>query len=74
MIVAGVLLILYYKRIIFKSLYDKMAEYRKQSEKYGVRLHGDVSATLRDLRSLQEDGLITKEEYEQYKKTLRERL
>lgn len=74
MIIAGVLLILYYKRIIFKSLYDKMAEYRKQAEKYGVRLHGDVSATLRNLRSLQEDGLITEEEYEQYKKTLKERL
>lgn len=74
MIISGVLLILYYKRIIFKNLYDKMAEYRKQAEKYGVRLHGDVSATLRNLRSLQEDGLITKEEYEQYKKTLKERL
>ena len=74
MIVAGVLLILYYKRIIFKSLYDKMAEYRKQAEKYGVRLHGDVSATLRELRGLQQDGLITQEEYEQYKKTLKERL
>lgn len=74
MIIAGVLLILYYKRIIFKSVYDKMAEYRKQAEKYGVRLHGDVSATLRELRSLQKDGLITEEEYEQYKKTLKERL
>jgi prolipoprotein diacylglyceryltransferase len=74
MIVAVVLLILYYKRIIFKSLYDKMAEYRKQAEKYGVRLHGDVSATLRELRGLQKDGLITQEEYEEYKKTLKERL
>lgn len=74
MIIAGVLLILYYKRIIFKDLYDKMAEYRKQAEKYGVRLHGDVSATLRELRGLQKDGLITQEEYEAYKKTLKERL
>lgn len=68
------LLILYYKRIVFKSLYDKMAEYRKQAEKYGVRLHGDVSATLRELRGLQKDGLITQEEYEEYKKTLKGRL
>lgn len=74
MIVAGVLLILYYKRIVFKSLYDKMAEYRKQAEKYGVRLHGDVSATLRELRGLQKDGLITQDEYEEYKKTLQSRL
>ncbi len=74
MIIAGILLILYYDRLIFKGLYDKMANYRKQAEKYGVRLHGDVCATLRDLKGLQEDGLITQEEYEQYKKTLKERL
>ncbi len=74
MIVAGILLILYYKRIIFKSLYDKMAEYRKQAEKYGVRLHGDVSATLHDLKGLQKDGLLTEEEYKVYEKTLKERL
>ena len=74
MIISAILLILYYKRIIFKTLYDKMVEYRKQAEKYGVRLHGDVSAALKELHSLQKDGLLTKEEYETYKKTLRERL
>lgn len=74
MVVAAVLLILYYKGVLFKKTYAKMASYRKEAEKYGVYMRGDVDATVRQLKGLQKDGVITQEEFEQAKTTLYNRL
>ena len=74
MLIAGVLLILYRKGMIFKTLYKKAAAWRAESEKYGVYLREDVAVALKKLKGLQQDGLLTSEEYESYKKQLEEKL
>jgi phosphatidylglycerol:prolipoprotein diacylglycerol transferase len=74
LIVFGVLLILYHKRIIFKKLYDKMQQYRKETALYGVHLQADVTLALWRLESLQKDGLLSETEYAETKKLFLERL
>ena len=74
MILAGVLLILYKKGIIFKKWSAKMEAYRVESSKHGVHLRSDVRATLRRLKGLQKDGLLTEAEYEAYRTELEQKL
>ena len=74
LIVYGVLLILYHKRIIFKKLHDKMDVYQKESKLYGAHLTHDVKSVVKKLRALKEDGALTEEEYEKAKTELEKRL
>ena len=74
LIIIGVLLILYERRIIFKKLYDKMQAYRDESALYGTHLKADVKSTLKRLKSLQKDGAITEAEYEEMQTLLNDRL
>ena len=74
LILGGVLLVLYNKNLIFKKLYAKMETYKKQSEKYGAYVKEEVLYTLKQLQTLQADGVITKEEYEKTQEELLKRL
>ncbi len=65
LLVIGVLLILYERKLIFKRLHEKMEAYRAQTAIYGVHVEADVKKALRNLEALQKDGVITMEEYEQ---------
>ena len=77
-IIGAVLLILYRKNIIFKNLYKKCELWRREAMilPAGVqKTKSDNTAdTIRALHSLMEDGIITKEEFEEKKKELLERL
>lgn len=74
LILGGVLLVLYNKNLIFKKLYAKMETYKKQSEKYGAYVKEEVLYALKQLQTLQADGVITKEEYEKTQEELLKRL
>ncbi|MBQ7923757.1 MAG: prolipoprotein diacylglyceryl transferase [Clostridia bacterium] len=74
LIVYGILLILYHKRIIFKKLHQKMDAYKKESEIYGVHLGQDVKSVLKKLHELKQNGMLTEEEYENAKNELEKRL
>ena len=74
LILGGVLLVLYNKNLLFKKLYAKMETYKKQSEKYGAYVQEEVLYTLKQLQTLQADGVITKEEYEKTQEELLKRL
>ena len=74
LILGGVLLVLYNKNLIFKKLYAKMETYKKQSEKYGAYVQEEVLYALKQLQTLQADGVITKEEYEKTQEELLKRL
>lgn len=74
LILGGVLLVLYNKNLIFKKLYAKMETYKKQSEKYGAYVKEEVLYVLKQLQTLQADGVITKEEYEKTQEELLKRL
>ena len=74
LIVAGVLLLLYHKGLIFKKLSQKMQAYRKESERYGVYVREDIADAVYALKGLYKDGVLTKEEYESYKKDLESRI
>ena len=74
LILIGVLLILYEKEKIFKKLYVKMKMYREETNIYGVHLHKDIASTLKRLKSLQQDGVITETEYIEIATKLNERI
>ena len=74
LIIAGVLLLLYHKGVIFKKSSKKMQAYRKESERYGVYMREDISNAVYALKGLYKDGVLTQEEYESYKKDLESRI
>ncbi|MBP3422773.1 MAG: prolipoprotein diacylglyceryl transferase [Clostridia bacterium] len=74
LIIIGVLLILYEKEKIFKKLYAKMKGYREEGNVYGAYLRTDIQTTLKCLKSLQQDGVITETEYAQAENKLNERI
>lgn len=74
LIVAGVLLLLYHKGVIFKKLSKKMQAYRKESERYGIYMREDIANAVYALKGLYKDGVLTQEEYESYKKDLESRI
>lgn len=63
LLIAGVLLILYHKQILFKKLYAKMQAYREEGRLYGHYVRMDIKHALRKLQALQKDGVITEKEY-----------
>ena len=73
-IVVGVLLILYHKGKFFKKLHAKMERYRQETALYGIHVKADVLYTLKRLKSLQLDGVLSQEEYENAEKTLQIRI
>ena len=73
LIVLGILLILYHKRVIFKGLHDKMRRYREETALYGVHLEADIQAVNHRLQSLQKDGLISDGELAQMQSFLESR-
>ena len=70
----GVLLILYRKNKIFKKLYAKMEAYRKETELNGGYAYSDIKGALKRLKGLQNEGIITAEEYATAEEKLRERI
>lgn len=74
LIVLGVLLILYHKRVIFKKLYDKMERYRQEAVLYGVHLQADTNFAIGRLKALHKDGLLLEEEVLEIKVLLEKRL
>ena len=51
-----------------------MQAYRKESERYGVYVREDIADAVYALKGLYKDGVLTKEEYESYKKDLESRI
>lgn len=74
LILVGVLLILYEKQIVFKKLYTKMQAYREEGNLYGAYVRADINGTLKRLKSLQQDGVITQTEYTQAEEKLQARI
>lgn len=74
LILVGVLLILYRKNKIFKKLYAKMQAYQKETQSQGGYVYADIKSALKRLKDLQNDGIITAEEYEQAQKQLHDRI
>ena len=73
LIVYGVLLILYHKRIIFKKLHHKLDVYQRESQAYGAHLGRDIQSLVKKMHALQEDGLLTEAEVENAKNELEKR-
>ncbi len=63
LLLIGVLLVLYRQGRIFKKLAAKMRAYREETNVYGVNLRGEVSGVLKQLKNLQNYGMITEKEY-----------
>ena len=74
LIAVGVLLILYRKNKIFKKLYAKMEAYRKETELNGGYGYSDIKGILKRLKGLQDEGIITAEEYATAQEKLQERI
>lgn len=70
----GVLLILYEKQKIFKKLYAKMQAYRDETAIYGTYVRAEIKTTLKRLKALQNEGVITEEEYLQTEEKLQDRI
>lgn len=74
LIVIGILLVLYDKGIAFKKLRAKMQVYREETDIYGISVRADVKATLRKMKALKNNGVITDEEYDLAEKKLTQRI
>lgn len=74
LIVIGILLVLYDKGIAFKKLRAKMQVYREETDIYGISVRVDVKATLRKMKALKNNGVITDEEYDLAEKKLTQRI
>ncbi len=74
LIVIGVLLILYEKKKVFKKLYAKMQAYRDETTLYGVYVRTEIDSVLKQCKQLEQDGVITEEEYMHTAKILQARI
>ena len=63
LILAGVLLVLYHKNLIFKKLSAKMKTYREETNLYGVSVRSEIGLVLKRMNKLKEYGVITDTEY-----------
>ena len=77
-IIGATLLILYRKKLIFKKLYGKCETWRKEAAALSssplFASRKSSADTIRELHSLMEDGIITKEDFESKKKELLRRM
>ncbi len=67
LIIGGVCLLLYQKNIILKGVHARMERYREERQRYGYFLSGKAARTLREMKLLAEEGVISQEEFEQKK-------
>ena len=74
LIVIGILLVLYEKGKVFKKLRAKMQAYSEETDIYGISVRADVKATLRKMKALKDNGVITDEEYELAEEKLTQRI
>lgn len=74
LVLYGVLLILYHKRILFKGLHKKMQTYREETLVYGAHLQAETKFAVWQLETLKKDGLLTESEYADMKDLLLSRL
>lgn len=76
-IVAGVLLILYQKNKVFKTLYDKMERIRQKQLNEPVENENKQNGAIdliRQLKNLKDEGIISEQEFEDKKSELLNRL
>lgn len=76
-IVAGVLLILYQKNKVFKTLYDKMERIRQEQLNESVENENKQNGAIdliRQLKNLKDEGIISEQEFEDKKSELLNRL
>jgi phosphatidylglycerol:prolipoprotein diacylglycerol transferase len=77
LLVAGILIILYQKNIVFKKLYEKVQlakELQLKEEPIDVKNSTNITTLLKELKSLRDEEIISEEEFEEKKKELLERL
>ncbi len=74
LILMGVVTLLYHKGILFKKTRERMARFKTEREKGKETASDELIKTLRELKSLADEGVITEEEFEEKKKELLSRL
>ena len=75
LIVGGVALILYKKNIIFKELHNRMLKYQSEKEENPSQyISAKELQTLRELKSLLDDGIISQEDFDTKKEEILRRI
>ena len=79
LILSGIALILYHKRIILNKLHEKMDNYiitreEVKEEANPTKNNNNIINTIRELKSLFDDGIITEEEFQKKKEELLEKI
>lgn len=79
-LIAGVLIILFYKKIVFKKTYNKCLVWQEEVknssmlEKKEKGYRESPEARIKELYNMKEKGIITEEEFEEKKKKLLEKI
>ena len=74
-IICAILIILFYKQIIFKKLYRKCIIWQEEAKNIGLRMKkekrkSEPTDIIKDLYKMKESGMITEAEYEEQKQKL----
>ena len=75
LIIGGILVLIYNKRVILKKLHAKMDEYiQKRESTFEEDINNQTIKLIKELKELEEQNIITKDEFETKKKELLTRL
>lgn len=75
LIIGGILVLLYNKRVILKELHSKMDEcIQKRESTFEEDINDQIIKLIKELKELEEQNIITKDEFETKKKELLTRL